>query len=490
MYNFIKNRKESFDQLVKWYIFANILASVLFIIAPINRMIMYTPLYHYQRYFALIGCVIILIDVLFYRVSFKTKNIWWLYFFVIVASLSAILNISYGYKENLFDIIWMLIQFSLFYTYTSRVGQAKFEAAFKKMFNIVALIWFFACATSIVAFLFDYGHYILANPYVKDFYMRQGFIEGRLFGNFTSIFNGAFISALLFVIAIYLYRLERKKYLLGYAFIFMLYIILSGTRGTILSLFVLLFISLLYRYYKRFSKKRKSIISAVLSLVVSILITSSVFYGLEVSKVALSKVPNIPVLKNNRPYYASLINQTPFLVGSGSGNATVKENILKREDTSGGNISNNRFNIWLSYLSLYQDIGFVGLSSGNYAKYLIHHDVDTFVVNHVKLNMPEHYKSNQVYAPHSAYVALYVNTGLVGFLTIMLFLMNSLRMVIAYLKGKVTFYFYPIISLLLLSLVAMLFDTIVFFYNDVMCLTFWLGAGYISYITHHKKQLG
>jgi O-antigen ligase len=74
------------------------------------------------------------------------------------------------------------------------------------------------------------------------------------------------------------------------------------------------------------------------------------------------------------------------------------------------NISNNRFTIWQAYLELYKEKPVFGFSTRSALPY-------------VTENYPDSYLAKTQYVTHNTYLSLLVETGILGFLVMAVFLL-------------------------------------------------------------------
>lgn len=479
------DKKRIINNIFKYYLFTAIICHVLFYIAPIASLMIGTPFYNFQRYLGVVGVGLIVLDLFTSRYLFKVKNIIFLYLLSGVAVISSILYMRYGIKENLFDIVWSGIIFAVLYPYAKRVGKDEFLKQFSVMFKIISVIWIIACIISIFAFLFNSGYHIVANPYFDKFYIRQGFLEYRLFGVFMSIFSSSMMSGTLLIFSLFYCYIFKKKIYIFNSIIYLLHIILSGSRSSIVSLGVVIVIVSFYYWFKHRNQNKNIIVKLVISFLFSVAVLVLSIGGLEGSKKVLSYLPTIPVFSENRLLFMNIVGGN---IDKNDTDQEMKKNLLEREDTDSENISNNRFDIWKDYLFIYKDINIVGLSPNNFSEYIQEYYPDLYIAKHIREAMPNRYSNGDVYEPHSGYVYTYVATGIAGITLVVLFLVLSLRDVLRYLRKKIDLSFYPFILVLIFSLTNATFDSVVFFDSELSGVLFWIIAGYISYLTSQRDE--
>lgn len=482
----MKKWEKEINNIIKYYLFVVVICHVLFYIAPITALMIGTPFYNFQRYLGIIGGGLVVLDLLSSRYLFKEKNIIFLYLLSGIALISSILYYRYGVKENIFDIAWSIIIFALLYPYARRVGKEEFIKQSHFMFKIVSAIWVIACSISVFAFLFNFGYHIVANPYFEKFYIRQGFLEYRLFGVFMSIFSSSMLSGILAIFSIFYYYYSKKKLYIFNTILFLLHIILSGSRSSIVSLGAVIIIASFYYWFMHKSRKTNTLLRIGLSFLFSIVVFVSSIGVLEGSKKVLAYLPTIPIFSENRYLFVNNMERNGTLKDNHDRNSN--KNLLQREDTDSENISNNRFDIWKDYLSIYKDISIFGLSPNNFSEYIQEYHPNLYIAKHIREAMPNRYSNGDVYEPHSGYVYTYVATGIAGIGVVLIFLILSLKNILKYLREKIDSSFYPFILILIFSLSNATFDSVLFFDPELSGIIFWIIAGYVTYLTSKRDK--
>lgn len=481
---------------IQYYIFSLIILHVLFIIAPVNSLFIETPLYNFQRYYALVGCLLLLIDLVRERYLFKEKYAYFLYGIVVAAAVSSLLTISYEIKHNLFAIIWMVLTIALIYTYSLRVENEVFSKQMYLVYKVVATIWLLACLASIASFLFNTGYSVRLDTTNKEAYIRQGFVENRLFGVFMSMYTAAMFSSVLLMASIFYYMLNKRKYLLFNSIIFLIYIILSGTRSAMISLTVIAILFMTFYTYKKLNTKQ-IIKKITLSLAAALITGVGVYTIFNYSKVALAPLSEISVFQKNKNKYSELIQKMPRVKQNNkkpkevAPNKSLKQNQgkLVRRDVTAENPSNNRLQIWKDYLKIGKEIGIFGLSPYNFSKYIQENHKELFIVSYVKNTYPDKFKMGIIYQPHNSYIYLFVATGFVGVAFFAVYSILLLKNILRYLivDGRDVYINFSIV-VVIFTAVIMMFDTTVFFTNEATVVIFWLLLGYLVKNTKQRNN--
>lgn len=498
----IEERKEMYlriskiiNKIEEYYIIITVMCYVVCGIAPVVAMIKYTPLYSYQRYLGIIGIFLIIIDIIVNKTIYKEKHGLCLYLLLLVASISSIITIRYGIKENVFNLAWTLIMFFLFYNFALKCDEKRFRNICRNLYYIVSVIWLLAIIFSIFSFVYNVGYDLVTNPYIPESLTRQGFLENRLFGVFMSVNVAAIMAGILLIVSVYM--IHKKQSIWTKIFCFtnivfdIIYIILSGSRS---AYYGLLFISMIYAVYAIYSylKLRKSVIVKwPLSLFGSIVSVICIMIAVSVAKNVLETVPKFSIFENKKIVYEQFIEKLPYTEMPEKeslseeeidGEIAVESESLHRKDISEENISNNRFKIWGDYLSLYKEIGLIGLSPCNYSDVIAENNPDIYIVKHIKDFYPNLYEAGNIYHPHSLYLEVYVASGAIGIVCFLIFWILGLKDVMMYLKyckGKMPSVIVMGVLIIIYGLFTSIFDQGLFFLTNIVSCVFWIVLGYV-----------
>ena len=508
------------DTIVIAYVGIVLFFQILLQISPVITFLTRTPLYSIQTYLGLLGGFLIVLD------CFTTKRLWegkyclLLWVILGLAVLASVRTISYGIRENLFKLCWMAIQFALIYTCAFRLDREKFKKFVKITFYSLLAIWFVACCVSLYQYVNQIGYTYVVNPLAQDASLnRQGFYDNRLFGIFYTLNHAAYISLFFFVIAIVFMVREKRvwvKVSLGVAeFALLCYIILSGSRSAMISLVASG--AVMSWFVARNMLKTPGALKPVVCCGVSVAVALACYFGYTGLKSGLTQVPYLTQLfvynmqTGDDPTQPTVDPSDPTVDPSDptadpsdptadptdpSGNPidptgdptaptkkpvekpTYDEDILNREYLE-EDISNDRMEIWTDYIRLYKEIGLMGLSPGNYMPYIMENHADMYIVDYIKQNYPSKYESGIIYHVHSGYMMVYVSAGIVGILSLALFvLLYLIRLIAMILKNKkLSGLFIGAFALVAAGALSAFFDEGLFFQNNVQTTIFWLALG-------------
>lgn len=471
---------------------------LIFTISPILSLIAKTPLYHAQSFLGIIGALLLLADVIFDRHIFRSAYVWLLLGIVAAAGLASLRTISYGMKDNLFNLCWATLAFTLFYSYAHRVGLEKISIFLRRCFMIIFPIWTIICLLSIPSFLFQTPYEQLIGPDPLINWTRQGFLEGRLFGMFTGINQSSFISIILLSSAGYYFHISktlRNKILIAMGMaIILVEQVLSGTRTFQVALSISLFVVVAYCIYRSVTRPSRAIRwgMSMLAGTVTILIFLGAWAGIHTG---MSNLSQYTFNETTAEIYEDILLESTDAIQidirlEETDPLQEGEDPLQRTDISSENISNNRFTIWGDYFSLWKEIGFIGFSPENYDSAIRSYASDLYIVTEIDKYYPSLKSADNVYHPHNAYIMLYVASGLIGFLLLFTYLILCFRLVIIHIKDKkqVDAAFITLLAIMISSLIFCCFDQGLFFTNTFITCLFWILAGTLTELIKSERQ--
>lgn len=521
------------DAVVAGYCGFVLFVQILLQISPFMTFLATTPLYSIQTYLGLLGGALIVVDL------FTTKRIWqgkysiFLYVILLLAAVASVRMISYGTKENLFKLCWMSVQFVLMYSCACRMDRDALRKYIKALYYVLLLIWFVGCCVSLYQYVNQIGYTYVVNPLAKDSSInRQGFYDNRLFGIFYTLNHAAYISLFFLVIAVVCMIREKriwiKVYLIVAEIALLCYIILSGSRSAMVSLIACG--AVMPWFVARNVLKIRGFLKPVICCAVAVSVAVVCYLGYTGLKTGLTQVPYLkqlfiynlhndddpkptvdPTDSSSAPEDPSDPTADPTADPTDPSGApidpsdptadpsaptkkpmekpTYDEDILNREYLE-DDVTNDRMDIWLDYIRLYKEIGLMGLSPGNYMPYIMENHADMYIVDYIKQNYPSKYESGIIYHVHSGYMMVYVSAGIVGFLSLALFiLLYLIRLIAIILKNKkVSGLFIGAFALVVAGALSAIFDEGLFFQNNPHTTMFWLALGVLMCESMDKSE--
>ncbi|MGM0302316.1 hypothetical protein IGI66_001934 [Enterococcus sp. AZ048] len=360
---------------------------------------------------------IIAINELFVKRSvFKMKYGILLFLVLISFAITSILNRDFGLVRNIYNLGYLAISCLVLFP----IGE-DYELEMKnliKLSNLFICVILLAGFISIIQFCFIISYHVPTG--IPGLLARQGFMESRLFGVYTSPNVGAFFGFVSVVCSLFIISNEKERsrkynvFLITNGIVQLLYYILSSSRGVqitiyafLLSFFFLMIVSKNFRNrvltFLKLSLK-KFIVGAIL-----VLLFFSI--GVDFSKSILGYIPL--VLNNSK------------LTSNDSGN--IKKSEENREDgskitiehsESSAEVSSGRFTIWKAGITVwkhnpifgYGDINFYHDSSTKNALSALHlTELDRKELKRAHGNM------------HNGYLQVLISSGIIGFILIYLF---------------------------------------------------------------------
>lgn len=394
------------------------------------------------------GCILALWQLWTVRDRLRSKDIAILLLFILILCIGVISNHSYGLMDNLYGLVTFGFQLVLFYTLSRSSDSTYIGTWIGRSVFYGSILWNIACIGSVGQFLantsYMFQHTSTEPP------VRQGLVDGRLFGLFTDPNFAAFTSLLLCYGLWFLLQKAEKKamriYLIMSILFNCIYIVLSNSRTVYLSVIGSVLFFSLFRAYKAGQEQYDRAGSMALHLFKRGVITILCIIGAYV-------VIFFPV------------QGVAKLVAPDRDTATE----MVRDDVNDSNISNNRFAIWEAYWDLYTDKPVFGFSLRSALPY-------------AEKNYPGGYLDQTKYVTHNSYLSLLVETGITGFAVFTVFFLMIAVKTFRGCKKKE-----PVNNTSLIFLTWILSILIfglcfhdIFFTMNFETLLFWMGLGYLN----------
>lgn len=430
--------------------------------------------------FVFAGSILTVVDFFAGRYMFKGKYCGILYAFIGVMAVSSIVNIKYGYVDNVKTIIWTGIQVAVFYSAYTRLTKEKMLKFIHVMFCMISCIWTAAVVYSLKQFVTaeSYGVEIWAGEW-----RRQGFRENRLFGIFNDPNYAAVTSVWVIFMLLYIAFQSRKKWIQIICVLAGVchgtYIVLSASRTSAVCLFAGSFVCVFLLLKNKFmqSKKSAGIVVRIGSGIIAVCLLGAAGIGI---KKGMSHIPEIylryQVEKISSGNSTEDVEDKELIMKKSNSVSSVgADNLLNREDVSEKNISNNRMDIWRNYIAATQGKYMLGASPRNLLK-------------NMEEEHPDIYAKNRDYETHNGFISLFAGTGIIGSITIIIFMVLIGKRVIEYCfsKEKIEWQFVIPFSIITTILVYTCFFTELFFVNNLTTTLFWMLLGTMMYWVEEK----
>lgn len=355
------------------------------------------------------GCLLVIYD-FFFRRQYKKSFCWqllflFLIFFVVSILINAQGNFYMGIKHLLYSAIVFFLMSSFLYDDTS-------ENIKKYLFELNTIIIWISLIASIVSLIMFAFSISIETDYFGNT-IRQGFIDHRLFGVYTSANTGASLSILSFIFMCINSYIKHEKvfawnkiYCLN-AVVQIFYFALTLSRGGQLTACVALMIGMIIFLLPKFAEKG-SLYSALIKIIV-------IYAGISFIGFA-----GFTVIQENAVYIPNLvgkIEQKDLLDDIAENEISEEKNEVKRIE-SGDDLSNGRYTIWSGGISLWEKSKIFGtvdaridkekMKSGKY---------DISNLGQSELWWLDRADGNL----HNVYIQVLVNSGIVGAVVFLLY---------------------------------------------------------------------
>ena len=405
----------------------------------------------------LLGILLATYNLVIKKVYLKIKTIEYLLLFFAFNIITSILVISYGYSTNIKNALIFYIYFLTVFPIFTEITREEGKKIYDYFFYTVTVLNTFGVLVSLIQFVLLKGYRV--HDY-KGLYIRQGFVESRLFGVLAS---PNFLSLISLIIIIFLV-LKICSFEKVYRFISIvaivlnfIYIVLSGSRTAFICMMIAAVIYSIVMFYKKGNVK--SLLKVALAIVVVLFSYKAVNFTSE------------QYLKFNKE---RLEVQDKKLENKDNNLS------LERTDTSEENISNNRFAIWKSTASFVPKKPIFGYSGGNW------YEIG-------KKTNPDEYIIKEHYLTHNGYLEILFYNGLAGFISMGIFVLSFfISMVKRIFRDKkedlVNKDLLSIVMILMVILVSNLFLSSTFYGISLLGIILFLMAGYFYSIVSTDKS--
>ena len=330
-----------------------------------------------------LGALFGLYNIVVKKALTKTRGIRPLIVLFVVIIISLVVNMKYGYIDNVKDLIVFFVYFFSIYPFISFITKEQANQTLLSVGGVLAVLSTGAVIASLFQFV-TFDGYIIES--YKGNVFRQGFIDSRLFGVFTDPNIQSVVSLLTITYLGYLQnKVSRPLKVLLYLAIFcnFTYIVLSGSRTALIiisAVFVYIFIVAICK-----KDRKKQVLNVIMLGLITFGSYHLVYQGSQV------------ILKANTQVIAK-INQEHKNTGNYKVLAT-----LQRNDTDAKNISNNRFSIWQDAIKFSVKRPIFGYTSGNWEKIAKEIDPDSYIVK-------------KSYRVHNGYLEILFYSGFIALL--------------------------------------------------------------------------
>lgn len=425
------------------------------------------------------GAALIAYDLFTKRQLFKSYKSILLVLFIGSYFITTLLNHQDMLYMGVKHIIYSGILLFVLYAQDYNKSEEKYKKYLKQLNNIIIIIALTASAISFVLYIMNYSFVIESG----EESIRQGFLENRLFGVYTSPNTGALmsiISMLLSLMNYYLYEKRTGKLKILYianTVMQIVYYSLTLSRGGSVTFIILALLVDLILVFPEFKKHFNSVMSVALCALVMISSVLAIKYIPSILRTGLSYVPA----------YVQRLREPP--------KGTDKENEEKIDFVrieAGDDTSNGRTDIWKAGLTAWKEAPLFGLADMKIVKddtikskvdISVFSDDDIFNLKRANGNM------------HNSYIQVIVYSGVIGFMLFLAFgALLGKKYIISLFKMDKDSQYYKVVGTIFalvgaLAANGMVESHLLFNHHDPYGAIFWfyLGMG-IYFINKYNKQ--
>ena len=405
----------------------------------------------------LLGILLATYNLVIKKVYLKIKTIEYLLLFFAFNIITSILVISYGYSTNIKNTLVFFIYFLTVFPIFTGITREEGKKIYNYFFYTVTVLNTFGVLVSLIQFVLLKGYRV--HDY-KGLYIRQGFVESRLFGILASPNYLSLISLIVIIfLVLKICSFEKVHRYIGIVAIVLnfIYIVLSGSRTAFICMMIAAAIYSIVMFYQK--GNISSLFKVVLAIVVVLFSYKAVNFSSE------------QYLKYNKE---RLETQDKKLENKDNNLS------LERTDTSEENISNNRFAIWKSTASFVPKKPIFGYSGGNW------YEIG-------KKTNPDEYIIKEHYLTHNGYLEILFYNGLAGFISMGIFVLSFFISMVKRIfrdkkEGLVNKDLLSIVIILMVILVSNLFLSSTFYGISLLGIILFLMAGYFYSIVSTDKS--
>lgn len=444
---------------------------LLYVFMGINSFLYQQNIIKYCTIFIIgLGGILILIRTIYGIHHYAFINIIFLIAFGISYVISAVVNIRYGVTGNINGFVWFVLQITLLYICDKEQSLNEFKREVHILFSTVIIWTVISNLIGIVMILQGKGG-LYKFPNGRSAY--YGMIEGRLWGTYIDPNHGAMITAVALILCCYFimnYKDVWKRALFILCLIInILYIVFSDSRtGLVSGIAGLCCFSFLNIWYLKKAGSLSTVSRILLGVLVAILISTIFYLGCKTIKIS----------------YNEMISEQRVEKNSIEEKKKEYQQIGREQDIE-ADISNRRFDIWLSGVEIFSRNKIVGITFRNIVDYTKENLPRTYIVNNDMRNFNSF---------HNMIVDVLVSQGILGIVSLLGFLIATLKHVFSELfrlpkemrqLGVILFSSVAILAL------GALFISAIFYANTPHTVMFWGFLGFLAVLclkSHKASQ--
>lgn len=409
----------------------------------------------------LIGFIVLLGRAVLYKRYIKMPGLIFLALFLVSFAVSSVVNIRYGYTENIIKFIFLLFFFFIFFTKEESITLSTMKKEARIMGWFLEIYMFVA---ALISFGFMFAGYTTVRTIENGWDIGIGFLWGRLWGIFTEPNYASVFSSVCIAMAVYFFKTSKIKGIKVFAIVNIIvqlfYIAFTDSRtGQVVfgvTVAILVFNYLNYRRIHKLGKRPLKIWGLILVSAATFLVCFS--------------APTV---------ITDTYNQCISIFDPQDSGKSVDRGYDLTADPT-----NRRFDIWKSGLEVFSSTPLVGTSYSNILPYTLDNFEDTYLIN----NSAEKNFSSI----HNEILNVLVGQGIFGILILLSFIGYVAHYYIKYYFKEMTeeqeWFNNMLVSCLAGITAGAMTLTGMFYSNAPTVILFWMFLGYFLVNMKRKKE--
>lgn len=430
------------------------------------------------------GLLIALHEFLIKKNFFNMKYRWLLIAILLSFFITIILNRNHLFLPSVYNFGYLIISLVVFFPADIKQTQEQKKEEMYTFNMIFVGVVFIAAVVSLVQFLFLISYHVPTGT--PGLLARQGFMEHRLFGIYTSPNVGAIFGYCSIVLSVINLLLKKSTMKMKIFFFFnfaiqLFYLILSSSRGgqvvTISFLVLFLLLYAIPKFRNSFSEianiRNRWMIFTILLLLLFLL------FGNTPTKNVLG---TIPIMFENKTEF---LNEDKEVAGGGK--------IVIEHSDENAELSAGRFTIWQAGFKALEQSPVFGFGETDF-----YGNSDGSVLDKVNLSTLDKNELKRAHGNmHNGYVQVLVISGIVGFVFIYAFyafnLLSLIKRFVSTKNNSPSNSDYLLLGIILVFMITIFIDEMVevhllFNKRDVISMIFWYYLGYLSNLYLKKEK--
>lgn len=428
----------------------------------------------------LFAAVLILWDLLCFRNFLKTKYVWILAAVAFLTAIVSVVYYRYSFVDNVKACINMVINFFVLYSIGCDMTRKRVHREIQVLGNALGLVWGIAAAVSVFMYFADIFYTQTSYLWYEPTEILQGFVREddgelvmRLWGVFVDPNFASNVSIVAILFSVYIIAVNRAKWLrivhIVNIVVQFLYIVLSGSRMSVLVMCLLVFVGVWYLVLPKLTRLSRCAVREIVAVLLAVALTVCCYCGVQLTKTVL-------------PYVQYGISQ----LKEEQGTPPEDDNNQDEDDSDGvesldridisekGDVSNGRFSLWSEGFRIFEKSPLFGVGPRSY--HIMAKELD-----------PELKIAGK--SIHNSYLELLMGNGIVGVVLMILFFALCAKdaVVLRHRGGDAAFPVGIMMLIVLGCLGAGMFISSLFYYLSGMSIFVFLALGYAVSLMHDKN---